>query len=284
MLRPPVPDVLPYSQEFQKPALKRFPFVGNFMDMERPYCQFCIDAITVANVHRGNVTTSSQLCMMVPDNLRWECENWAHDFWANPGLPYALGLGCLDASDPAFPIEAGPYTCPGPAACNVLVDPSTGGPYCGIRTGDIGTSLFGNVWSRNGHVPELPPLDQHSVNAYLAAALQEEKRDSVLEIRGEALQRLFQNPALERQLAEAFQRDHSTARNASLSNIASSTAALSRAVHRREVEAESTGRHRNTQSPSSSHAQFPANVHARSPPHLRNRIPGSQESRESGHP
>lgn len=44
--------------------------------MERPYCQFCIDAVTIANVHRGNVTTSSQLCMMVPDNLRWECENW----------------------------------------------------------------------------------------------------------------------------------------------------------------------------------------------------------------
>lgn len=55
-----------------------------------------------------------------------------------------------------------------------------GGPYCGVRTGDIGTSLFGNVWTGNGHVPELPPLDQHSVNAYVAAALQEEKVRSLL--------------------------------------------------------------------------------------------------------
>jgi len=118
------------------------------------------------------------------------------------GLPYALRWGCVDASDRAYPIESGPFTCPGPVACNILIDPSTGssccvarvchrgqllsvslpvpvagGPFCGLRPGDIGTSLYGNVWVDGGKIEPLQPLDQHSMNKYLAFAIQEKMVD-----------------------------------------------------------------------------------------------------------
>ena len=48
-----------------------------------------------------------------------------------------------------------------------------GGPYCGLRTGDIGTALFGNVWVNDGRVPPLQPLNQNSVNKYVALAEQQ---------------------------------------------------------------------------------------------------------------
>ena len=125
--RPPVPDTLPFSTAYQRPTIRSYPVSGDFLGTQRPYCQFCMDVINIANALRGRVNSTGQLCKGVPASLKWECEDWAKAFWeSSPGLPFALSLGCVDLTDPAFPVETGPYNCPGAVACNILIDEHQG--------------------------------------------------------------------------------------------------------------------------------------------------------------
>ena len=94
--RPPVPDTLPFSTAYQRPTIRSYPVSGDFLGTQRPYCQFCMDVINIANALRGRVNSTGQLCKGVPASLKWECEDWAKAFWeSSPGLPFALSLAAL---------------------------------------------------------------------------------------------------------------------------------------------------------------------------------------------